>query len=112
MRYWGVHCVRPIGRASVGRRAGDGKARYGVGCWVEGKDEAGETVTASSPGAFGFVPAVNMERGVGFVWMIEDKGRNRKKAKDLPDMAKVIRETIKAELDAEMGATPTTAEPE
>jgi hypothetical protein len=79
---------------------------------VEGKDEQGETVTASSPGAFGFVPAVNMERGVGFIWMIEDKGRNRKKAKDLPDMVKVIRETIKAQLGTEMGATPASPDPE
>jgi CubicO group peptidase (beta-lactamase class C family) len=102
----------PIGRASVGRRGGDGKASYGVGCWVEGKDEQGETVTASSPGAFGFVPAVNMERGVGFIWMIEDKGRNRKKAKDLPDMVKVIRETIKAQLGTEMGTTPASPDPE
>jgi hypothetical protein len=53
-----------------------------------------------------------MERGVGFIWMIEDKGRNRKKAKDLPDMVKVIRETIKAQLGTEMGTTPASPDPE
>ncbi|MFZ4574565.1 MAG: serine hydrolase domain-containing protein [Phycisphaerales bacterium] len=95
----------PIARASVGRRAGNGKSSYGVGCWVDQKDAQGETITASSPGAFGFLPMINTEKGIAAVWMIEDRKRVRNTLKDLPDMAQVLKDALKVGM-------PSTAEPQ
>ncbi len=83
-----------IARASVGRRANGGKSSYGVGCWVDRKNAEGETITASSPGAFGFLPALNTERDIAVIWMIEDRARERNSRDDLPDMKKLLTETL------------------
>ena len=52
-----------------------GARGYGVGCWVDEKHDQGQTTRASSPGAFGFLPWVDLERGAWAVWMIEDRSR-------------------------------------
>jgi CubicO group peptidase (beta-lactamase class C family) len=89
----------PIARRSAGWRSGKATSSYAVGCWVERKTEAGETITASSPGLFGFTPYINVEKKVGVIWMIEDREQQRKKQKGkLPDLRGAIGEAIGVEL--------------
>ena len=38
--------------------------RYGLGCWIDGRDTFGATTRISSPGAFGFWPWIDLERDV------------------------------------------------
>lgn len=66
-----------VGQGNLRRRANGGG--YAVGCWVEKRNDEGETVIASSPGAFGFRPWIDLDRDAGFVWMIEDRKRDRRK---------------------------------
>ena len=83
-----------VARATVARR--ENFPGYGVGCWTEQKDDDGKTIVATSPGAFGFLPWIDLERGVACVWMIEDRDRVRKGKQGLPD----LRAAINAALDA------------
>jgi CubicO group peptidase (beta-lactamase class C family) len=83
-------------------------AKYGIGTWVEPgpKPAAPDGLphgSNSSPGAFGFVPWVDWERGVAGVFMIEDRSRSRRRADNLPD----IRTLVRAALDAPSSPTQT-----
>lgn len=48
---------------------------YGFGGWVSRKDEAGRTTEFQSPGAFGFTPWVDTERGIYGIIMVEGTRR-------------------------------------
>lgn len=76
-------------------------ARYGIGTWVEPgparatrEDRPGGA--NSSPGAFGFMPWVDWERGVAGVFMIEDRSRTRRRVDDLPDLRELVRDALDA----------------
>jgi CubicO group peptidase (beta-lactamase class C family) len=76
---------------------------YGIGNWVDRKGKDGKPVANSSPGAFGFVPWVDAERGIAGVWMICDRDRVRKdivKASRLGD----VRGEVEKAVDAAKGA--------
>ncbi|MEK6702234.1 MAG: serine hydrolase [Planctomycetota bacterium] len=53
-------------------RAADG-SRYGIGNWVDRKNDKGESVSNSSPGKFGFRPWIDRSRGTLGILMIEDR---------------------------------------
>ncbi len=57
-------------------RRGDGPGTdtgwgYGFGGWVSRKDDAGNTLEFTSPGAFGFTPWVDYERGIYAIIMVQ-----------------------------------------
>jgi CubicO group peptidase (beta-lactamase class C family) len=81
-------------RATAARR--ENFPGYGVGCWTEKKDASGKTIVATSPGAFGFFPWIDLQRGIAAVWMIEDRERVRTRHRNLPD----IRAKIETVLDS------------
>lgn len=56
---------------------GDG---YGIGNWVDARNTKGESTANSSPGAFGFTPWIDHERKIVGVWMVCDRGKDRRRA--------------------------------
>jgi CubicO group peptidase (beta-lactamase class C family) len=56
---------------------GDG---YGIGNWVDARNAKGESTANSSPGAFGFTPWIDHERKIVGVWMVCDRGKDRRLA--------------------------------
>ncbi|MFK7885026.1 MAG: serine hydrolase [Phycisphaerales bacterium] len=44
---------------------------YGFGGWISKADDAGNTLEFTSPGAFGFTPWIDLERGVFGIVMVE-----------------------------------------
>ncbi|MCA8958504.1 MAG: hypothetical protein KDC87_20675, partial [Planctomycetes bacterium] len=45
--------------------------RYGIGCWLDRRGPNGEVLQISSPGAFGYTPWIDLERGVVGVVMVD-----------------------------------------
>lgn len=74
-----------------------GARGYGVGCWVDSKRKDGTTIEASSPGAFGFLPWVDLEHGTWGVWMIEE---HRIAQGALPALLLAVRVAARADLAA------------
>ena len=61
----------PLLRASNDRM---GRAsHYGLGQWIDQQAPGGRTVQVSSPGAFGFRPWLNLDRGVYGVFLMQRK---------------------------------------
>ena len=82
-------------------RAGSspGPTRYGIGTWREVNDSVtGRSMVASSPGAFGFVPWIDRERGLGGVLTM--RGNLRNAMPTYHAMKAIIRETIPARAPA------------
>lgn len=78
-------------------------ARYGIGNWVNSKDAEGNGIVNSSPGAFGFMPWIDRERGVVGVFMIEDRERDRQRAErrgEAPDLQAIVNAEIDKALKA------------
>lgn len=48
-----------------------GEARYGLGTWLIALD--GGAIRATDPGAFGFTPWVDLDRGIGGVFAVRDR---------------------------------------
>jgi serine-type D-Ala-D-Ala carboxypeptidase/endopeptidase len=61
-------------------------ARYGIGNWIFDIDESGAGSVNTSPGAFGFTPWLDHERGVIGVLMIEDHANSTRSKQNLPDL--------------------------
>ena len=75
---------------------------YGVGVWREQLNASGALRHASSPGAYGFSPWVDVEREVGGALAVLDDG---------PDVFWTYLE-LKRRIEAALDAVPTSGEPE
>jgi CubicO group peptidase (beta-lactamase class C family) len=70
-------------------------ARYGIGVWREVSDSAsGRAIEVSSPGAFGFIPWIDRDRGL--VGVLTMRGMLRNAMPTYVTMKRIIRETIPA----------------
>jgi CubicO group peptidase (beta-lactamase class C family) len=67
---------------------------YAFGMWVEQRGPGGEALVLSSPGAFGFTPWIDLERGAWGIVMV--RGSNGLLAPSI----RVIRDAIESALDA------------
>lgn len=70
----------------------DVEVRYGIGCWREVTDETGNVKEASSQGAFGFSPWIDIDRNLAGVLAV--KSSLRKVMPVYLEMKNVIREAI------------------
>ncbi len=70
------------------------RAAYGVGCWIDIVGPGGFTHQASSPGAFGFNPWVDVRRGYHGIVMI--RGQNA----DVDSLVEQIQAGIRSRVDA------------
>lgn len=61
-----------MGRVASAAPATQGM-RYGIGNWVDRKNDKGESVSNSSAGKFGFKPWIDRSRGTIGAFMIEDR---------------------------------------
>lgn len=61
-----------MGRVAAAAPATQGM-RYGIGNWVDRKNDKGESVSNSSAGKFGFKPWIDRSRGTIGAFMIEDR---------------------------------------
>jgi CubicO group peptidase (beta-lactamase class C family) len=68
--------------------------RYGIGCWREVVDETGELKEASSQGAFGFSPWIDIDRNVAGVLAV--KSRLTKVMPVYLEMKEIIRDALDA----------------
>lgn len=71
---------------------GASEVRYGIGCWREITDETGAIKEASSQGAFGFSPWIDVDRNLGGVLAV--KSRLTKVMPVYLEMKEIIREII------------------
>ncbi len=72
-----------------------GEVRYGIGCWREVVDETGRLKEASSQGAFGFSPWIDVDRNLAGVLAVKSSF-----TKVMPvylEMKEIIRKCIDAE---------------
>ncbi len=72
----------------------EGVSDYGVGCWLDNSPVPGAPATIfSSPGAFGFTPWIDTERGLVGIFAVEDTRQN------VEGLVAAIRSEINAQID-------------
>jgi hypothetical protein len=55
-------------------------SKYGLGEWLDRKDENGQGIEISSPGAFGFRPWIDRNNNLLGVFVVEIRDRRTKRA--------------------------------
>ncbi len=86
--------TKGLARADLPPDAETSDVGYAFGMWVEERDELGNPVVVSSPGAFGFTPWIDFEDG--YVGIIMVKGIRRRLLTDLNDIRAAVDDAVRA----------------
>jgi len=94
--------TKGLPRADLPPDAETSDVGYAFGMWVEERDELGNPVVVSSPGAFGYTPWIDFEDG--YVGIIMVKGIRQRLLTDLNGIRAAVDEAVRALPESEVPA--------